>query len=198
MHDQIRQAQEIRAELCRSRGLDPSSCCGMPSTCDRCMKPTAGGHVQHMAELIAERDALKAALDYERSAANALRLALDVAQGAPRTDMAREALARAAAARVPLTPAASDVLAERRRQIEIEGWTPQHDDIEHLPDELALAACCYCMADKDDAPPAVWPWDWGWWKPKDRRRNMIKAAALLLAEIERMDRKVDAQKGGAA
>lgn len=87
-----------------------------------------------------------------------------------------------------MTPAARDVLQERRRQVEVEGWTPTHDDMTHLPDELALAACCYCVADENDAPPAVWPWATEWWKPKDRRRNMVRAAALLLAEIERLDR----------
>lgn len=84
--------------------------------------------------------------------------------------------------------AVMDVAAERRRQIEVEGWTPEHDDATHLPGELALAACCYCVADENEAPPAVWPWAPEWWKPKDRRRNMVRAAALLLAEIERHDR----------
>lgn len=87
-----------------------------------------------------------------------------------------------------LTQAARDVLAERQRQIDVEGWTPEHDDTEHLPDELALAAASYVCADEGDAPPAIWPWDWKWWKPKSRRRNLVKAAALILAEIERLDR----------
>lgn len=80
-----------------------------------------------------------------------------------------------------------DVAAERRRQIEREGWTPAHDD-KHEFEELAFAAACYCTADEGDAPPAVWPWDTSWWKPKDRRSNLVRAAALLLAEIERLDR----------
>lgn len=91
-------------------------------------------------------------------------------------------------AQSPITQAWTDVLAERARQIEAEGWTPEHDDAEHVAGELALAACCYCVADEGDAPPAVWPWALGWWKPKSRRRNMVRAAALLLAEIEREDR----------
>ena len=86
-----------------------------------------------------------------------------------------------------------DVAAERRRQIEAEGWTPEHDD-HHLPNELSLAAASYVCADEGDAPPAIWPWDWSWWKPKDRRRNLVKAAALILAEIERLDR-LQTQKG---
>lgn len=82
-----------------------------------------------------------------------------------------------------------DVLAERRRQIESEGWTPEHDD-EHSLGEMAGAAACYA----NNAglgrvlPPRSWPWDASWWKPKDRRRDLVRAAALLLAEIERLDR----------
>ena len=91
------------------------------------------------------------------------------------------------------TAAARDVLAERRRQVEAEGWTPEHDD-HHLPNELALAAASYVCADEADAPPAIWPWDWSWWKPKDRRRNLVKAGALILAEIERLDR-IQSPKG---
>jgi hypothetical protein len=34
----------------------------------------------------------------------------------------------------------------------------------------------------------LWPWHDDWWKPKDRRRDLIRAAALIVAEIERLDR----------
>src|SRR6185369_13587313 len=39
----------------------------------------------------------------------------------------------------PMTQAARDVLAERQRQIEKEGWTPEHDDQLHGLGELAAA-----------------------------------------------------------
>lgn len=83
------------------------------------------------------------------------------------------------------TKALQDVIAERKRQIAVECWTPEHDD-EHAGGDLAEAAACYVLgtADKD-----TWPWEWEAWKPKDRRRNLVKAAALLLAEIERLDRR---------
>ncbi|WP_347220307.1 hypothetical protein [Chryseobacterium sp.] len=87
-----------------------------------------------------------------------------------------------------LSRAVLDVLAERQRQISVEGWTPEHDD-GHDTEELAFAASCYATADEGEAPPAVWPWDWSWWKPKGRRRNLVKAGALILAEIDRLDRK---------
>ena len=91
-----------------------------------------------------------------------------------------------------MTKAAADVLAERRRQIEAEGWTPDHDD-RHSAGAMADAAACYAMFRGTDAalPEGyyeLWPWDREWWKPSGRRRNLVKAAALLLAEIERLDR----------
>lgn len=95
--------------------------------------------------------------------------------------------------------AIADVAAERRRQIEVEGWTPEHDD-EHEHAEMACAAACYALA----ATPAdeaiyihgrwkdicdlFWPWSSDWWKPKDRRRDLVRAGALIVAEIERLDR----------
>jgi hypothetical protein len=41
---------------------------------------------------------------------------------------------------------------------------------------------------KQHNPPAFWPWPPEWWKPCDRRANLVRAAALLIAEIERIDR----------
>lgn len=99
-----------------------------------------------------------------------------------------------------MTRAAQDVLAERKRQIEAEGWSPEHDD-EHDQGELADAAGCYALfrtpREPNYAPPRYWPWDETWWKPvKDKRRNLVKSAALLLAEIERLDRAALAGKEG--
>lgn len=34
----------------------------------------------------------------------------------------------------------------------------------------------------------LWPWGREWWKPKNKRRDLIRAAALIVAEIERLDR----------
>jgi hypothetical protein len=92
----------------------------------------------------------------------------------------------------PLTAAAHDVLAERQRQIASEGWTPEHDDT-HADGSLSEAAACYAMGDveasADNETVAIWPWSLEWWKPEGgRRRMLIKAGALILAEIERLDR----------
>ncbi|WP_230369084.1 hypothetical protein [Paludibacterium denitrificans] len=97
-----------------------------------------------------------------------------------------------------LTRAAQDVLAERRRQVESEGWTPEHDD-EHAPRMLATAGACYAIfwMNESSSPLSIWPWDESWWKPsEDPRRNWIKATALMLAEIERYDRADQQPKGG--
>jgi len=84
-----------------------------------------------------------------------------------------------------------DISYERQRQMVIEHWTPQHDD-EHDQGEMAAAAACYAMPPKRLRKaagfPIQWPWDPKWWKPKDRRHDLVRAAALIVAEIERMDR----------
>lgn len=97
-----------------------------------------------------------------------------------------------------LGEAGRDVLAERQRQIEKEGWTPEHDD-EHSNGELADAAACYAgtLSSRWVTPPTGWPWGEKWWKPStDRRRMLIKAGALILAEIERLNRKEDREHEG--
>ena len=41
---------------------------------------------------------------------------------------------------------------------------------------------------KNCPAPEVFPWEDAWWKPTTPRRDLVKAAALILAEIERLDR----------
>ena len=113
-----------------------------------------------------------------------------------------------------LTQAAADVLAERERQVAVKGWTPEHDDW-HKCGELAIAAACYAahagarvvieaydltgtgtgmvetkkwVSSAQEFVGRMWPWARKWWKPRSTRRNLVRAAALLLAEIERLDR----------
>ena len=79
---------------------------------------------------------------------------------------------------------------ERHRQVEQEGWTPQHDD-EHTNSALIDAAICYAtehFASHDTSlePPEGWPWDSSWWKPKDPVANLVRAGALIAAEIDRL------------
>lgn len=85
-----------------------------------------------------------------------------------------------------LSPAAADVLAERHRQVTVKGWTPEHDDT-YIGCELAAAAISYIEPMEAEN---YWPADWhdGSFRPSDYRRNLVKAVALLLAELERVDR----------
>lgn len=80
---------------------------------------------------------------------------------------------------------------ERLRQLDVEGWTPEHDD-EHPNGELAWAAWSYIWANfRYDASrrPLGWPWAPGEWKPSDDPiRNLEKAGALIAAEISRLKR----------
>ena len=104
--------------------------------------------------------------------------------------------------RVVGTPAmervVDEIATERVRQQQVEGWTPEHDD-EHDDGQLASAAAGYAMRASgrqdlrygDDGKtfvPRGWPWSAAWWKPKNPRRDLIRAAALIVAEIERIDR----------
>ena len=105
-----------------------------------------------------------------------------------------------------LSKATIDILNERDRQVNDEGWTPAHDD-QHIDFSLSRAAIAYAAcaaagsidrtildahgaAGATSAVKALWPIGWStqWFEPTSRRRDLIKAAALLIAEIERLDR----------
>lgn len=114
-------------------------------------------------------------------------------------------------AHIRRSPAIYDVARERSRQVDAEGWSPEHDDT-HGDGSIALAGACYAMfaSVSDNARlsaqlPAsltvsknpiegwsawlsIWPWERSLWKPTDRRRDLVQAAALIIAEIERLDR----------
>ncbi|EQB0382787.1 hypothetical protein ACYAFJ_004832, partial [Pseudomonas aeruginosa] len=119
-------------------------------------------------------------------------------KGVARTDTQKLLDAYIAAAPGKEVPQAwHDVQAERRRQIEAEGWTPEHDD-EHDNGEMALAAASYAAyahIELSGDLPFCWPWDQQWWKPKSSRENLVRAGALVLAEIERLDRAAASQGG---
>lgn len=101
---------------------------------------------------------------------------------------------------------ALDVARARHHQVAVEGWTPQHDD-NHDAGELARAAAVYALCAAGDAQDRdvmeahgydgvgsiiskIWPaeWDTAWLKPKTRRLDLVRAAALIMADIERIDR----------
>ncbi len=120
----------------------------------------------------------------EKQAAKPHGSALPVATAAPQTGYDK---------------ALAEAIAERLRQIEAEGWSAEHDD-SHAHGEMARAAAAYCLGQweltgavqdgKRFLPwrKLIWPWSKEWWKPKTRREDLIRAAALIIAEIERLDR----------
>lgn len=93
--------------------------------------------------------------------------------------------------------AAIDVTAERRRQMEVEGFCTRQDD-EYVKGELPAAAIVYALAHSKcgkltlgeftGLADRLWPFAPAWLKAGDKRRDLVKAAALLIAEIERLDR----------
>lgn len=85
------------------------------------------------------------------------------------------------------------IVNERRRQIDEEHWSASHDANHYPSDALADAAACYALARKrkDGDPVRYWPWDLRYWKPtaNDRVRELVKAGALIAAEIDRIQAK---------
>lgn len=71
-------------------------------------------------------------------------------------------------------------------------------DAAHEDGELAQAAAVYALKHMKRAIPCfdcgrtiadqLWPWEPKWLKSSGRRRDLEKAGALILAEIERLDR----------
>lgn len=120
--------------------------------------------------------------------------------------------------------ALAEIATERSRQIDAEGWTPEHDD-HHNKGELALAGALYAsplqlfkveviepeneLGGYEVASPGCVEWSDPWpfkssrhvrhdldvevndgdgRQKHDRRRQLVIAAALILAEIDRLDR----------
>jgi len=93
------------------------------------------------------------------------------------------------------------IAAERKRQIDEEGFDAKHDaDVFHQDSELAWAACYYAMPEPlvlhDGGyrvtvyPIALFPDNWEslWAKrdSKDRIHQLVAAGALIAAEIDRL------------
>lgn len=93
---------------------------------------------------------------------------------------------------------------ERKRQLEKEGYTYQHDAT-HTNGEIALAAACYALPSSHqyisdprgdvNVIDALFPWNPEFFKPsEDRIRDLVKAGALIVAEIERLS--IEKEYGG--
>lgn len=169
--------------------------------------------IERLTQEVRQKNTTITRLCHEKAAANIAhrtieRLHVDIASMAAERDTLREQVRKMEGASVGV----GKIAAERERQVSAEGWTPEHDDT-HKNDELANAAACYAMSHKsrrwktirDGMPlgtddysrddgmarvPAIWPWDAEWWKPlpNDRIHELVKAGALIAAEIDRLDR----------
>lgn len=96
-----------------------------------------------------------------------------------------------------MTPGALAVLSERRRQVVDEGFTAERDAM-YDSGFLASASAAYALAAADKlhpfsqgdggyergSPPEMWPSDLTWWKPSTPQRDLEKAAALAIAELD--------------
>jgi len=99
------------------------------------------------------------------------------------------------------------IAVERTRQIQAEGWSAEHDDT-HTAEELARAAAVYAWpTPRPLEVKRMWPWDRSWFKPAipggriafpeaytdderraARMRDLVRAGALIAAEIDRLSR----------
>ncbi len=90
------------------------------------------------------------------------------------------------------------IAAERHRQESWEGWSPDHDD-GHEYGEMRRAAESYLWelnarfnsesGQLHKSPPKIWPFEAHYWKPtEDIVRQLVKAGALIAAEIDRLQR----------
>jgi hypothetical protein len=97
--------------------------------------------------------------------------------------------------------------AEREDQIQNKGWTPEHDD-SHEIGELREAAAAYLLLAEQGAELMhgqeayrqaarrnaidMWPWDVASFRPDSPRVEcLVKAGALIAAEIDRINRQND-------
>lgn len=91
---------------------------------------------------------------------------------------------------------------ERERQQLIYGYGPYQDDM-HRSGEMNDAAISYamaaakqargeplrCLQTMESAGMIPWPWEASYWKPSDDPiRNLVRAGALIAAEIDRLQR----------
>ena len=81
---------------------------------------------------------------------------------------------------------------ERHRQIEMEDFSAENDS-RYVQRELVMAALAYACTDGTpehdaEAKQLFWPWGDKWYKPSHEPiRNLVKAGALIAAEIDRLN-----------
>ena len=97
---------------------------------------------------------------------------------------------RASPTRTSSAAVLEEIAAERGRQIS-KGWTPAHDDTRdkgELAEMAGIIAADIEVTDMELDGPRAWAADVFLRHENDRRQQLVIAAALLVAEIERLDR----------
>ena len=84
-----------------------------------------------------------------------------------------------------------EIAEERLRQIQDDGFRVGNN-YRSQDKNLARAAASYCLSSAGDEEPSVthWPktWPFHMYEPSTQRLDLIRAAALILAAIECIDR----------
>lgn len=100
-----------------------------------------------------------------------------------------------------VSKAIKDVVSERNRQKNEEFYSDAQDD-SYVNNELTRASASYVnhvvgrswihlskpSVYQSEIVPDLWPWSEQSWKPKSPRQDLVRATALLLADIDRLDR----------
>ena len=76
---------------------------------------------------------------------------------------------------------------ERQRQVDVEGYNLTHDSF-HAPEEFIRAAASYLLCNLEEYEEVPWPWGVETWKPKDIKRNLVRAGALIAAALDRLEK----------
>lgn len=100
-----------------------------------------------------------------------------------------------------VSKAIKDVVSERSRQKNGEFYSDAQDD-SYVNNELTRGSASYVnhvigrswihvskpSVYQNELVPDLWPWSEQSWKPKSPRQDLVRATALLIADIERIDR----------
>lgn len=87
----------------------------------------------------------------------------------------------------------SELIAERVRQADEEGFTPERDIGCQYGKTLNLAKAAAAYAISAAALPGkkftdwLWPWTAEWFKPRTPREDLVRAGALIIAQIQVID-----------
>lgn len=96
----------------------------------------------------------------------------------------------------------NEIVQERVRQMYERGYDERHDD-EHTNGDIALFAALYALppeirrvrpsSNTGFVQDLLLPLGWQFKHGPTRRAELVRAAALIIAEIERLDRAAEAQ-----